>query len=178
MKYYEPEKSFPEGLHKLSWRDLRDLSKHHTRMAESFQKRSQRLRGIELVNKQAKDRVDELADSYKVVLQYIAKGYNSADSAIAAASRELKLHEDTVRGWWKIFTRNRDQAARDAREKAIISMMNAGIKNTEISARLSIHVNTVSRTITKHLQAALTPRDRARLRKRRRDLKPPQSSHS
>jgi DNA-binding NarL/FixJ family response regulator len=174
MEYHEPETYCPGELSGLSWADLQSLAKYYTRVAESLQQRAQRLRGIELMEKQSKDRVDGLEASYKVVLAYLDKGYNSIDSAIAAAARDLHLQEHTVMGWWKIFVKTRDRAAREERNAFILRRIKAGYNNYEIAACLHVHTNTVSRAVGEYLHGSMRPCDRARLRKRRK-LSPPPS---
>lgn len=168
MKYTEPERDFPHDLSRLSWADLHHLAKFHSRLAETCLKRAQRLREIDLMQQSTKERVNGLEASYKVVLAYLDKGYNSIESAVAAAARQLDLHEETVMGWWKIFVRNRDRAAREERDRAVVGLVNIGLNNYEIAARFGISENTISRIITGYLHGALRPCDRARLRKRRK----------
>ncbi len=173
MKYNEPEKEFPHELTSLSWMDLNALAKYHSRVAESLHLRSERLRGISHMEATAKARADSLEASYKVVLEFLEKGYNSVESAVSAAARTLSMPEPTVMAWWKIFCARRDKAAREERDRVIIRFVQIGYKNYEIAARLGVHVNTVSRAISGYLFPHLRPCDRARLRKRRKVISSP-----
>jgi DNA-binding NarL/FixJ family response regulator len=173
MEYHAPEGYIPPEMVNLSWIDLQSLVRFHTRMAETLQKRAQRLRGLDLMEKASKQKVDDLADSYKAVMAYLDKGYNSIDSAVAAAARDLQLQEHTVMGWWKVFTRNRDRAARAERDEFILRLVKAGYHNYEIAARLCVNANTVSRAIGAHLHGSMRPCDRARLGKRHKAKNPP-----
>lgn len=116
----------------------------------------------------ARQRVDYMADSYKTVLEYLSKGYNSTDSAIAAAARDLALPEFTVAGWWKNWVKRRDAAARAERDRVIVDLVKLGVSNKDIGARLGVHPNTVTRAINGYLFKGFRPSDRARLLKRRR----------
>jgi len=173
MEYHAPESYCPPEINGMGWKDLQSLAKYYTRVAGSLEKRAQRLRGIALMEKASHDRVEELADSYKAVMAYLDKGYNSIDSAVAAAARDLKLQEHTVLGWWKIFVRNRDRAARAERDEFILRRVKAGYSNIEIAACLHVNVNTVSRAIGAYLHGSMRPCDRARLRKRHKSKNPP-----
>lgn len=168
MDYVAPEQDFPAELHRLSPIELRAVAEYHARVAHNLQQRAKRLQAIESMEATAKARTDSLEASYRVVLDYLACGYNSAESAICAAARDLELPEHTVAGWWRIFCRKRDQTARDERDALIIRLVQMGFKNYEIAARLEVHTNTVSRAVSKHLHGYLRPVDRARLRKRRK----------
>lgn len=168
MEYHAPEQNFPAEISSLTWPALQDLARYHTNLAESLQKRAARLRGIALMEDAAKQMVEELSLSYRPVMAYLDKGYNSLESAVAAAARDLSLPEETIMGWWKIFIRNRDRAQRTLRDEFIIRQVQAGYKNSEIAARMDVHENTVSRAISGHLHGGMRPCDRARLRKRRK----------
>lgn len=137
-------------------------------MAQAARARAKTARENAEREEAARQRVDYMADSYKTVLEYLSKGYNSTESAIAAAARDLELPEFTVLGWWKNWVKRRDAAARAERNRVIIDLVKLGVTNQQIAARLGIHPNTVTRAINGYLFAGFRPCDRARLLKRRK----------
>ncbi len=170
MMFTTPEKQLPETFHRLCWRDLRAVADYHDAMARELRRRADRLQKIDAMQADCAAQVDQLADSYKTVLAYIAKGYNSADSAIAAAARDLGLPEHTVAGWWRVFIQNRDRRHREERNSAILKLVQLGMTNEDIAQRFGVHENTVSRAISDSLSGPLPPTYRRSLKK------PPRSS--
>lgn len=151
MDFVIPEKHLPDSLSRLCWRDLNAVAEYHTAMARELRRRAVRLQKLQAMQDACATKVDDLADSYKTVLAYIAKGYNSAESAIAAAARDLGLPEHTVAGWWKIFCKDRDTQRRDERNRAILRLVQMGLTNEDIAQRFGMHENTVSRAISRSL---------------------------
>lgn len=152
----------------LPWQSLELMANWHEKMAKSCRSRSQVLQKLEIAQKICADRVEYMSESYKVVLHYLGKGYNSTDSAIAAAARDLQLTEDCVSGWYKLWIKKNDAASKAERNRAIIDLVKLGVTNKDIAARLGIHANTVTRAINGYLFNGIRPSDRARLYKRRK----------
>ncbi len=169
MQFTTPETSMPKTFQRLCWRDLNAVADYHDAMARELRRRAERLQKIDAMQAACVTKVDQLADSYKTVLAYIAQGYNSAESAIEAAARDLGLPPATVAGWWKTFTRNRDRAQRDERDGAILKLVQLGMTNEDIARRFGVHENTVSRAISRSLSGPLPPTYR------RTTKKPPRS---
>lgn len=144
------------------------MANFHLSLAGNLQARAKQLRGLEQMRERTQARVDYLEASALVVLEYLAKGYNSPESAIEAAARELDLKPDAVAGWYRLWLKKRDAVERDKRDAIIMRLVHTGLTNYEISRRIGIHTNTISRAITRHLHGDLRPVDRARLRKRRK----------
>lgn len=158
----------PREFLELSWQSLEHIAKWHERMAQAARARAKTARENAEREEAARQRVEYMADSYKTVLEYLSKGYNSTESAIAAAARDLELPEFTVLGWWKNWVKRRDAAARAERDRVIVDLVKLGVTNQNIAARLDIHPNTVTRAINGYLFAGFRPCDRARLFKRRK----------
>lgn len=158
----------PSEFINIPWESLERIANWHEKMAKICRARSQKMQKIELSEKICQERVDYMADSYKLVLHYLSRGYNSTESAISAAARDLDLTEDCVLGWWKNWKKNSDQATRTERNRVVVDLVRLGITNKDIAKRLEIHPNTVTRAINEHLFKTIRPSDRARLYKRRK----------
>jgi len=168
MKYHSSGKGIPPEFSKLTWRELETISKYYNRLAVNLKKRAKYNKALQNMNKEALERVDILADSYKSVLNYLDQGSPSLEKSIADTAKDMKVEYECILAWWKIFIKNKEQKAREERNKVIINLVKMGLTNEVISRRFRIHKNTVSRAITESLHGSLRPVDRARLRKRRK----------
>lgn len=166
--YMEQTIDIPREFLSLSWQNLEQIATYHERIANAARHRAKFAKEKAAREAQSAARVEYMADSYKKVLEYLSKGYNSTESAIAAAARDLNLPDFTVAGWWKHYINRRDSAARQERDRVIIDLVRLGVTNKDIAARLGIGKNTVTRAINGYLFKGFRPCDRARLFKRRR----------
>lgn len=141
----------PSELLALDFESLEQLALFHEQMMALCRARAAHLMTIKKREAWADARAEYLAQAPLLVFELLRKGYNSEESAICAAARQMKLPEFSVAAQLRQFRKESAREYRATRDSVILHLVRLGVRNDEIARRLKCHRNTVSKTIRRLL---------------------------
>lgn len=120
------------------------LARHHEALAQRFRIRVAEIERRDAMRHRSEKRLATFRDAVDVFAAYLADG-TPYERALQAARTATGAPEATIEANFKRKCQDGDRRALAARDIAAMRMMRAGAGNKEISERLGVHRNTVSR---------------------------------
>lgn len=146
------------GLARADSRGLRYIAAAYRKTADAIEAEADRREQREAMRAEAEANRDRLRRLPRDHATYVAAGWSHAD-ALRRVAEDHGMPEDTVALHVREAQRQRDHAARQARDAEIARLAAAGWTRTAIAQRMAVSPSTVTRAVrtARHNQRTATP---------------------
>ncbi len=142
----------PIPIHELRKSELETMAKWFEQNAIAIRYRLEYIERSEDGNKKNKKTLDEMKTIPGRMMKIILNNNMTADKAIDQIAQEISKDRTYIEANWKLFLRRTDEEAAKERRAIVMQMATQGASNDEISRRLGIHPNSISRILQKYLR--------------------------